>query len=61
MSEEEKRPHKPFYEIFNRESCKGCIYRRGVIGGTACHYMLDNDEPRGCPADSCTKKRVKRG
>lgn len=43
-----------------RKSCKGCIYRRS-LGTTnpnfnVCHYLYDTGEPRGCPADKCTKK-----
>lgn len=38
------------------ESCNGCRYWRVFTGRGeyACHYCLDNDEPRGCPAAECT-------
>lgn len=44
-----------------RNSCAGCIYRRGIgsIGDkyTVCHYCYDTGTPRGCPAARCDKKR----
>lgn len=42
----------------SRASCRGCIYyRRFATGGMkACHYLLDTNQKRGCPADKCTKK-----
>ena len=61
-----RRPN-PFYAISRaldgtnrRESCDGCKYRR-VLGRDGakykvCNYMCDTGEPRGCPADRCTKK-----
>lgn len=47
-----------------RKSCSGCIYRRGIgaLGSkyTVCHYLLDTGKPRGCPAERCDKKRIRR-
>ncbi len=44
------------------KKCKGCKHWRslcGCPGGTkGCHYILDTGEPRGCPADKCTKKET---
>ena len=41
-----------------RASCRGCIYyRRFATGGLkACHYLLDTNQKRGCPASNCDKK-----
>ena len=47
-----------------RNSCDGCIYRRGIsyegYSYKVCHYMYDTGKPRGCPADRCDKKRIRR-
>lgn len=42
----------------NRASCRGCIYYRlfSTGGQKACHYLLDTNQKRGCPASKCTKK-----
>lgn len=42
----------------NRRTCNGCIHRRPISTNhvTACHYILDTGEPRGCPPENCTKK-----
>lgn len=34
------------------EGCRGCFYRRSMLGGNsfACHYCIDEGELRGCPA-----------
>ena len=42
-------------------TCTGCIYWRRFMGSganliNACHYLLDTDHMRGCPADHCTRK-----
>lgn len=44
-----------------RKTCKGCKYLRsaanagGEGGEQICHYLIDTDEQRGCPADQCDK------
>lgn len=47
-----------------RKSCRGCVYRRPIGGGKdnykVCHYLHDTGKPRGCPADHCNKKTVRR-
>ncbi len=47
-----------------RESCAGCIYRRGIGSRgdryKVCHYCIDTGMPRGCPAAKCTRKKVAR-
>lgn len=42
----------------NRASCRGCVYYRlfSTGGQKACHYLLDTNQKRGCPASKCTKK-----
>lgn len=36
---------------------KDCFYRRVDCSGPAssCNYLLITGEPRGCPADACTR------
>ena len=39
--------------------CKGCVYYRPLSGGEptlCCHYALDNERLRDCPAENCKKK-----
>ena len=46
-----------------RSSCKGCLYRRPIGSNhryTICHYMIDTGEMRGCPADTCDKKVLRK-
>ena len=42
------------------DTCKGCVYYRPLSessrGKPYCNYILDTGEPRGCPAEKCTKK-----
>lgn len=41
--------------------CEGCYYYKRLVHDLdykVCHYILIENEPRGCPADGCTKKRV---
>lgn len=42
------------------KTCKGCIYWRRIGDGSSyvCHFLLDTDEPRGCPAEGCTRRQV---
>ena len=59
---------EPYHIIFSRknwrESCRGCIYRRGIGGRgyrySVCYYCYDTGLPRGCPPEKCDKKRRKR-
>lgn len=46
-----------------RPSCKGSLYRRPIGRNsryTICHYMIDTGEMRGCPADKCDKKVMRK-
>ena len=49
--------------IPTRKSCKGCIFLK-PFGGTGrtsekgCHYCFITGEPRGCPVDACTRKKL---
>lgn len=56
--------HKRLSGTNRRASCQSCIYRRGIgaLGSkyTVCHYLLDTGKPRGCPAERCDKKRIRR-
>ena len=41
------------------KTCNGCVYYRPLSGGEptlCCHYALDNDRLRDCPAENCKKK-----
>ena len=41
------------------DTCKGCVYYRPLSGGEptlCCHYALDNERLRDCPAENCKKK-----
>ena len=41
------------------DTCRGCVYYRPLSGGEptlCCHYALDNDRLRDCPAENCKKK-----
>ena len=41
------------------KTCNGCVYYRPLSGGEptlCCHYALDNDRLRDCPAENCEKK-----
>ena len=41
------------------DTCRGCVYYRPLSGGEptlCCHYALDNDRLRDCPAENCEKK-----
>lgn len=44
-----------------RKTCKGCKYLRpaanagGEGGDQICHYLIDTNQKRGCPADQCDK------
>ncbi len=43
-----------------KPKCKSCYYRRRVStgnqhSGTACHYILDTETPRGCLPENCDK------
>ena len=41
------------------KDCKGCVYYRPLSGGEptlCCHYALDNERLRDCPAENCEKK-----
>ena len=41
------------------ETCRGCVYYRPLSGGEptlCCHYALDNERLRDCPAENCKKK-----
>ena len=41
------------------KTCKGCVYYRPLSGGEptlCCHYALDNERLRDCPAENCEKK-----
>lgn len=41
------------------ENCNGCYHRRDMGDGhTACHYILDMGEPRGCRPEKCDKKKT---
>ena len=45
-------PHRP--------SCDDCFYLRRIVHGFdffCCHYILLTGEPRGCPAEHCTRHR----
>lgn len=51
----------------NRESCDGCVHYRPLYSVDkrvkykhymCCHYILDTGEPRGCPAENCSKKNT---
>ena len=44
------------------KTCKGCVYYRPLSGGEptlCCHYALDNERLRDCPAENCEKKLTK--
>lgn len=46
-----------------RDSCKGCIYYRHSSSTQKntykiCHYLLDTNEKRPCPAENCTVKKT---
>ena len=41
------------------DTCRGCVYYRPLSGGEptlCCHYALDNERLRDCPAENCEKK-----
>ena len=41
------------------DTCRGCVYYRPLSGGEptlCCHYALDNERLRDCPAENCNKK-----
>ena len=41
------------------DTCRGCVYYRPLSGGEptlCCHYALDNERLRDCPAENCKKK-----
>lgn len=41
------------------KTCVGCAYYRPLYdnrGESYCNFILDTGEPRGCPAEKCTKK-----
>lgn len=41
------------------DNCKDCVYYRPLSGGEptlCCHYALDNERLRECPAENCEKK-----
>lgn len=43
--------------------CEGCIYRRPLMRNgiyTVCHFCYDTGLRRGCPAEKCTRKKVKK-
>lgn len=40
--------------------CEGCYHYRQLNSGgheKICHYILDAEEPRGCPISECDKRR----
>ena len=40
--------------------CEGCYHYRWLNSGgheKICHYIIDTEEPRGCPVSECDKKR----
>lgn len=41
--------------------CETCYYWREMTPSeNACHYLLDEKQSRGCPAENCTKWKPKR-
>lgn len=41
------------------KTCRDCVYYRPLSGGEptlCCHYALDNERLRDCPAENCEKK-----
>lgn len=44
------------------DTCRGCVYYRPLSRGEptlCCHYALDNERLRDCPAENCDKKLTK--
>jgi len=42
----------------NRKTCKGCVHHRPLGDNRHekyCNYIIDTGEPRGCPAEKCTR------
>lgn len=51
----EAKRYDPKY--LHRKSCDGCMYLGWTDGKFRCNYILFTGEPRGCPANRCTKKK----
>jgi len=43
------------------KKCKLCYFRKSIgMSLSACHYMLETGEPRGCDPEGCDKFRPRR-
>ncbi len=58
-----EKHYKEMKKYPNIEPCIDCYYWRYIFGGCTpiCNYILDNEQPRGCPiGEGCDKFLPKR-